>query len=80
MIAAGTALGVQLLQRLGQPTECGVVVEGALHEAEALGQPVPHLLAEWCAGMLLDRVIDDLAEILVGPIPSGEADQRERGR
>ncbi len=79
MIAAGAALGVQLLQCLGQASERGVVVEGALYEAEPLRESVPDLLSEGCAGVLFHRIVDDLAEILVGPISSGETDKRERG-
>ena len=80
VIAAGAPLGVQLVQRLGELLERRVVVEGALHEPDPLGQPVPDLLAERGAGMLLDRVVDDLREILVGPVPPGEPDERERRR
>ena len=41
-----------------------VVVEAALDEAETLGEPVPHRLVERRAGVLLDGVVDDLAEVL----------------
>ena len=77
VIAVGAALGVKLLQRLGQPLECLLVVECAPYEPNALGQPVPDLLAVGCARVRPDRVADELAEILVGPVPSGKADQGE---
>jgi hypothetical protein len=80
VVAAGAAHLVELLDRLAQLRERGVVVEVAGHEAEALGQLVPHLLAERGAGVLLDRVVHDLREVLVGPVTAREADQREPRR
>ena len=79
MIAAGAPLCVQFLQRLGQRLEAVVVVERALHEPDALGQPVPYLLAERRTGVILDGVVDDLGEILVGPVASREPDERKIG-
>ena len=79
VVAADAPFSVQFLELLGQPPERSFIVEGAPHEADAPGQPVPHLLTERRAGVLLDRVVDDLAEILVGPVPSGEPNQCERG-
>ena len=52
-----------------------VVAEVALHEPEALGQLLPDLLAELGAGVLLDRVVHDLGEVLVDPVPAGVPDQ-----
>ena len=80
MITAGTALGVQLLQSLGELREGRVVVETALHETDPLGQSLPHLLAERSASMLPDGVMDDLPEILVRPVAPGETDECERRR
>ena len=40
----------------------------------------PHVLAERGAGVLLDGVVDDLHEVLVGPVAAGEADEREARR
>ena len=56
------------------------VVEGARHETETLGQVAPHALAERRPRVLLDRVVDDLAEVLVGPVAPGEPDEREARR
>ena len=80
VVAAGAALLVELVDRLGEQVEGGVVVEVARHEADALGQRAPDLLAERRAGLLADRLVDDLAEVLVGPVAPGEADQREARR
>ncbi len=77
VIAAGAALDVEFVQGLLEAFERGVVVESALYEPEPLRQAVPDLLAERRAGVLFDRVEDDLAEILVRPIAAGEAHQRE---
>ena len=57
-----------------------VVVELALHEPDALGELVPDLLVERCASVLLDGVVHDLREVLVDPVPTGEADEGEAGR
>jgi hypothetical protein len=77
MIAARAAVGVELLQRLGEPTERLLVVESSLDEPDPLGEPVPHLLAVGRAGMRPHRVADQFSEILVGPIPSGKTHEGE---
>ena len=41
---------------------------------------LPDLLAEGGAGVLLDRVVDHLREVLVLPVAAGEADEREARR
>ena len=80
VVAAGAALLVELGDGLGEQVEGGVVVEAAGDEADALGEGAPHLLAERGARVLLDRLVDDLAEVLVGPVAPGEPDEREAGR
>ena len=60
MIPAGASFGVELLQRLGQPGERLVVVEGALHESAALGQPVPDHLPKRRAGVVFDVFVEHL--------------------
>ncbi len=80
VVTAGTAFGIEFLQRLREGAEGGIVVEGALNEADTFRQLIPHLLTERCARMLFHRVEDDLCEILVGIIAPGEPDQRETGR
>ena len=57
-----------------------VVVEVALHEADALGELLPDVLAELGARVLLHRVVHDLLEVLVVPVAAREADEREAGR
>ncbi len=69
--------GVELVDRRAQTLEGLGVVELALHEADALEQLLPRLVAELGAGVLLDRVVDDLGEVLVLPVATGEADQGE---
>ena len=73
MITAGAPLGVEIGQGLGQCCEGGRVIETALDETDSLRQPVPHFLPEWRSGVFFDGVIDDLTEILVGPVATGEA-------
>ena len=60
MVAARAALGVELVDGLREPVERGVVVELARDEPDALGELAPDLLAERRAGVLADRVVDDL--------------------
>ncbi len=79
-VAAGPLLLVELLDGLAELLEGVVVDELALDEAHALGQLRPDLLAEGGARVLLDRVVDDLGEVLVLPVAAGEADQREARR
>ena len=43
------------------------------------GQLLPDLLAERRTGVLLDRGVHDLGEVLVLPVPAGEPDQSETG-
>ena len=43
------------------------------HEAEALGELAPHLLAELGAGELAHRVVHDLREVLVAPSHAGRS-------
>ena len=80
LVAAGAPLGLEGVHRLGQQVEGRRVVEDAGHEAEALGEGAPHVLAERRAGVLLDGLVDDLAEVLVGPVAPREADEREARR
>ena len=80
MVAARAPGGVELLDRTAELGEGGVVGEVARHEPEPLGQLLPDLLPELGAGVLLDRVVHDLGEVLVGPVPPGEADQGEARR
>ena len=57
-----------------------VVADLARHEPDAFGQLLPDLFAERGPRVLLDRVVHDLGEVLVLPVPAGEADQREARR
>ena len=75
MVAACPALGVKLFEGLGEQREGRVVVETSLHEPESLGQAIPDLLPERGPGVFLDGVVDDLAEVLIGPLAAGEAHQ-----
>ena len=77
VVAAGAAADVQLLDGLPQPVERVVVVEGALHEPDALGHLPPGGLPERRPGVLAHRVVHDLLEVLTRPVPTREARQRE---
>lgn len=79
MIAARPALGIELVERLGQALIALIVIKGALHEADSFGEPVPDLLAKRRASVIFDGVEDQLREILVRPISAREPHQREVG-
>ena len=80
VVAAGAADPVQVGQRRGQRVEGVVVVERTLDEPEPFRQMTPDLFGERGSRVLPDRIVDDLAEILVRPVPPGEPDQGEARR
>ena len=80
VVAHGAAFGVELVDGLLELAERRRVVEGPLDEPDALCELAPHVLVERGAGVLLDGVVDELGEVLVLPVASGEPDQREPGR
>src|ERR671910_684161 len=63
-----------------EEVERPLVVEAPGDEADALGQGTPDLLAERRPSPFTHRLVDDLAEVLVGPVPAREADEREPRR
>ncbi len=77
VVAAGAALGVELVHGLGQPVECLVVGELAGYETHPLADLLPHLVPERGARVLFHRLVGQLREVLVLPVPAREADQRE---
>ncbi len=77
VVAAGAAGLVQIGDRVGQFGEGLVVADLTGNESDALRQLPPDLLAEGRPGVLLDGRVDDLGEVLVGPVAPGEADQGE---
>ena len=79
-VAAGAALVLQGVHGVGEQVEGGRVVEGARHEPEPLGEVAPDVLAERGPRVVAHRLVDDLAEVLVGPVTTGEPDQREARR
>jgi hypothetical protein len=71
---------IEVCDQRCEVVEGGVVVEAAGHKPDAFGQPRPDLFPERGAGVFPDRVVDQLSEILIGPIPAREPDQRETRR
>ncbi len=80
VVAPGAALLVQLLDGAGEVVERLVVVEGALDEAQAVGELLPDLLGEGGAGVLLHCVVDHGHEVPAVPVAAGETDQSEAWR
>ena len=68
---------VEFLERLLELGKSLVVVEFALHEADALRELLPHILVERRAGVLRDCVVYHLGEVLVDPVTTSESDERE---
>ena len=79
VIAHGPAITIQLLDRVLQSPEGRGIIEFSLHEPNTLRQLGPDILIEGRACVLLDRVIDDLGEVLVFPVSPRESDEREPG-
>ena len=80
MVAARAPPLVEFTHGLGQEVEGLGVIERARHEADALAERTPDVLPERRARALLHGLVDDLAEVLVGPVAAGEPDEREAGR
>ena len=77
MIAGGTTFGIELVQRLSQPRERLVIVEGAFDEAASFGQPIPDHLPKRRTGMVFDQLEHFVGKGLVVPIPAAESNQGE---
>src|SRR4029077_2664808 len=71
---------VELLQRLGQPPERGLVVELAPNEPQTVRQPLPDRLAKRGTAVLFDVIVYYLGESVVIPVAAGEAHQGEGRR
>ena len=80
VVAHRPPFDVELLDGVAQLAEGVRVVELTRDEADALQQLGPRLFAERRAGVLLHGVVDDLGEVLVLPVASGESHQGEPGR
>ncbi len=77
VVTHGAASRVELVQSALEFEERVVVIELALHEADALGKLLPDILIKRRACVLRDSVVDDLREVLVGPVTSSKSDERE---
>ena len=80
VVPARAPLRVELLHALGELVERRVVAERPGHEPDALAELLPHRVTERRPRVLLHRPVGDLGEILVLPVPPGEADEREARR
>src|SRR5271166_323882 len=80
VVAADAALGVELLERLGQPPERVLVVELPAYEPQSIRQPLPDRLAKRGTAVPFDVIEYYLGESVVIPIAAGEAHQGEGRR
>jgi len=78
VVAVRAAFAVEGLDGAPQLGERLLVVERALHKADALGELLPRLLAEWRARVLLDGVVHHLREVLLVPVAARKAREGER--
>ena len=80
MVAARAAIAVKFLDGLRQSFERLRIVEGALHETNAVGKLLPSRFLEWRTAVRLDVLAYEILEMLFGPIAAGEAGQTEAWR
>jgi len=80
VIAARTAVAVKLGHGVGQAFECLRVVEGALHEADARGKLLPGRFLERRAAVRLHVLLDEILEMVFGPVTACEPRQTEARR
>ena len=76
-VALGAALGVDLLQALGQAGVALGIAELAAVVVDALGEALPELVLDVLAGELAGGFLELGAELLIGLFPAGEADDGE---
>ena len=77
MIAIGAALNIELFNGLLQAVESRVVGEFARDKANAAGQLVPNFFVPRGSRILLNRFFNNLTEVLVLPVATREANERE---
>ncbi len=80
VVAAGAALGVEALRPCRRAGRTRRRRRSRPDEAEALASCFQTLSRNGVRACSLHRVVHDLAEVLVGPVAAGEADQREARR
>ena len=71
---------LEVHERLVELVEGIVVVEGAGHEVDAVGDAPPDVVAELGPGVVLGGGTGELLEVAVVPVPAGESQQHETRR
>src|SRR5699024_2846394 len=79
VVAAGATFLVECGDRARHFGEGGLVIEVSRHETKTGGKLLPHLLVEVGASILSYRVVYDLGEVFVVPLPPRETGQCEGG-
>ena len=77
MIAIGAALNIELFNGLFQPVESRIIGEFTRNKANAAGQLVPNFFVPRGSRILLNRFFNNLTEVLVLPVATREANERE---
>ena len=80
VVAAGTAVAVEFGHGVGQAFERLGVVEGSLHEADAGGELLPGRFLERRAAVRLHVLLDEILEMVLGPVAACEPGQAEARR
>ena len=78
MVAVGATDSVEVTEDFREFRVGFIGIKIAGHETHAAGKLFPDVLAEWCAGVFPDGVFSDLGEVLISPVPAGEADEGKR--
>ena len=78
MVAVGATDSVEVTEDFREFRVGFIGIKIAYHETHAAGKLFPDVLAEWCAGVFPDGVFSDLGEVLISPVPAGEADEGKR--
>src|SRR6266540_4236505 len=79
-VAARAALFVKLGERGREPVLAFLVGEVRWDVAHAFGQRIPDVFAELVARVVLDRFLHSLAELVIGLLGAGHADEAEAFR
>ena len=80
VVASGTAVAVKFGHGVGKTLERLRIVERALYEADAVSQLLPSRFLERRAAMCLDVFLDELLEMVLGPVAARKAGQAEARR
>jgi len=80
MVATGATLKIELINDATKTVISIWVVKVAGNKSNTLGKLLPGLLPKWSSAVLSNRVVHNLGEVLIRPIPASESDECEARR